>query len=130
MEERGGRSQEPSGSTYPCEAVPRPGWEVAADFGLSCLQHRRDEQPPAPQELAVHGPGVGVFGEPGEGRRAAVQPQSIAPLPAPVAALTRGRAAAPPSPQRREPGGRGCRGRAGGSSGGGGLSSWHPGQPG
>lgn len=130
MEDLGGCSQEPSSSTYPRKAVPRPSWEVAADFGLSCLQHRRDEQPPTPQELAVHGPGVGVFGEPGEGRRAAVQSQSIAPLPAPAAALTRGRAAVPPSLRQHEPGGRGCRGRAGGSSGGGGLSSWHPGRPG
>lgn len=83
MQDLGGCSQEPSSSTYPRKAVPRPSWEVAADFGLSCLQHWRDEQPPTPQELAVHGPGVGVFGEPGEGQRAAVQSQSIAPLPPP-----------------------------------------------
>lgn len=55
------------GSTHPRKAVPRPRREVAADFGLSCLQHGCDEQPPAPHELAVHGPGVGVLGEPGEG---------------------------------------------------------------
>jgi len=126
------------GSTHPCEAVPRPRWEVAADFGHPWLQRGCDEQPPAPEELAVHSPRVGVLGEPGrggEGQRGARETQHPPPAEPsrhrhPSAPLTRGRGAAPPSRRRSEPGGRGCRGRAGGSSGGGGRSSWRPGRPG
>lgn len=122
----------PTASTYPCEAVPRPSWEIATDFGLSLLQHRRDQQPCAPQQLAVHAPRVGVCGEPGEERRGSTTAKPILhPLPhTQHLALTQGTVAVPPCPQPHVPGGRGCKGGAGGSSGGGGPSSWHPVQPG
>lgn len=118
-------------STHPCEAVPRPCWEVAADFGLSCLQHGGDEQPPTPQELAVHGPGVGVSGEPGEGGESSARRACSHLWLSPAGlALTRGTAAVPRCHQQCEPGGTGCTGRAAGSSGGAGRSSWQPGQEG
>lgn len=72
-DEMEGDTHRPTASTYPCEAVPRPNWEIATDFGLSLLQHRRDQQPCAPQQLAVHAPRVGIFGEPGRSEGAAPQ---------------------------------------------------------
>lgn len=50
--------------THRLQVVPGAGGEVASHLHLPGLEHRRDEQSPSPQELAVHSPGAGVLREP------------------------------------------------------------------
>lgn len=56
--------------THRLQVVPCASGEVASHFDLPGLEHGGDEQSLPPQELAVHGPGAGVLGEPAgtEGR--------------------------------------------------------------
>lgn len=54
----------PGVRTHRLQVVPRAGGEVAGHLHLPGLEHRGDEQSLSPQELAVHGPGAGVLGEP------------------------------------------------------------------
>lgn len=54
--------------THRLQVVPCASGEVASHFDLPGLEHGGDEQSLPPQELAVHGPGVGVFREPADRR--------------------------------------------------------------
>lgn len=79
--------------THRLQVVPGAGGEVASHFHLPGLEHRRDKQSPSPQQLPVHSPGVGVFGEPSHRRGRVQRPE--------VRALTGQEREARPSAERR-----------------------------
>lgn len=50
--------------THRVQLIPLASWKVPGHFRPPGLQHGGDEQSLPPQELAVHGPGAWVLGEP------------------------------------------------------------------